>query len=190
MTVSGSYFCACVTRKFRRKLLPLPGRAQDERVADVLDVQVEGVRRVVRRLEDRERLAPQMRADRSPWSSVNRKLRSATLVSSSASRRRLWAPLPGHDAEPRVQQVVGLLEEAAVVCGHRLHRLGRLVLKRAPVRRRAARASASTAEEVAVAPPSRSGSPSWRTVAPAESSTSISSGWVRARRSSPSTRAC
>ena len=24
MTVSGSYFCACVTRKFRRKLLPLP----------------------------------------------------------------------------------------------------------------------------------------------------------------------
>ena len=38
-----------------------------------------------------------------------------------------------HDAQPGVQQVVGLLEEAAVVDGHRLHRLGRLVLQRTGV---------------------------------------------------------
>ena len=38
--------------------------AEDQRVADVLHVQVEGVRRLVRRLEHRERFPSEMRADR------------------------------------------------------------------------------------------------------------------------------
>ena len=64
MTVSGSYFCACVTRKFSRKLLPLPVAPEHQRVPDVLDVQVEGVR--ASDVASRRRRAPraEMRARR------------------------------------------------------------------------------------------------------------------------------
>ena len=48
-----------------KEALPAAGGAQDQRVADVLDVQVERVRVVMRRLEDGERLAAQMRTDAS-----------------------------------------------------------------------------------------------------------------------------
>ena len=40
----------------QQEALAAARRAEHQRVADVLDVQVEGVRRVVRRLEDGERL--------------------------------------------------------------------------------------------------------------------------------------
>src|SRR5438067_646020 len=43
--------------------LAAAGRAQHERMADVLHVQVERVRRVMRRFEDRERLTLKVRAD-------------------------------------------------------------------------------------------------------------------------------
>ena len=50
-------------QEVEQEALAAAGGTEDQRVADVLDVQVEGVRRVMRRLEDRERLPPQMRAD-------------------------------------------------------------------------------------------------------------------------------
>ena len=84
----------------------------------------------------------------------------------------------GDDAEPGIEQVVGLLEEAAVVHGQRLHRLGGLLLSaRGSVAVQDQRQRA-LAEEVAVDFELREASPSWRTVALAESSTSISSGRV------------
>ena len=46
-------------QEVQQKALAAAGRAEDERVADVLDVQVEGVRRAVRRLEDGERFPSQ-----------------------------------------------------------------------------------------------------------------------------------
>ena len=58
--------------------------------------------------------------------------------------------VPGNDAQPRVEQVVGLLEEAAVVNGHRLHRLGRLVLECPRVRAVQHECEGATPEEVAV----------------------------------------
>ena len=57
MTVIGSYFCACVMMKFRRNDLPTAGRARDERVADVVVVEVPEVRRLMLGLEDRQALA-------------------------------------------------------------------------------------------------------------------------------------
>ena len=63
MTVNGSYFCACVTRKFSRNDLPRPGRALHERVADIVVMQVPEVRRLVLGLEDRQALrAAEVRA--------------------------------------------------------------------------------------------------------------------------------
>ena len=51
-------------QEVQQKALAASGRPKDEGVADVLDVQVEGVRRLVGRLEDRQRLPPQMRTHR------------------------------------------------------------------------------------------------------------------------------
>ena len=62
MTVSGSYFCACVTRKFSRKLLPLPV-APSTSVCPTSCTCRLNVRRLVRRLEHRQGLASEVRAD-------------------------------------------------------------------------------------------------------------------------------
>ena len=93
--MNGSYCCACVDEEVQEEALAAPGGAEDQRVADVLVVQVVGERRAVGRLEDGERFGGQRRRRAGRVSRVNRKLRSAAWVSSSASRRRLWAPLPG-----------------------------------------------------------------------------------------------
>ena len=50
-------------QEVQQEALAAAGGAEDQRVPDVLDVQVEGVRRVMRRLEDRQRLPSQVRAD-------------------------------------------------------------------------------------------------------------------------------
>ncbi len=57
MTVTGSYFWACVTMNCARNDLPDAGGALNQRVTDVLIVQVPEVRRLVFRLEDRQTLA-------------------------------------------------------------------------------------------------------------------------------------
>src|SRR3954453_8277709 len=46
---------------------------------------------------------------------------------------QIVSAVPGHDAQPGVQQIVRLLEQAAVVDGHRLLDFGRVVLKRARI---------------------------------------------------------
>ncbi len=56
----------------------------------------------------------------------------------------------GNDGQPRVQQVVGLLEQAAVVDGHRLHRLGGLMLEGTRVHAVQHQGEGAVAEEVAV----------------------------------------
>ena len=79
-----------------QEALPAAGRAEHERVPDVLDVQVECVRRVVGRFKEGERLAPQMGA--SVFATFEREQETqvgGTFVSSNASRRRLCALFPG-----------------------------------------------------------------------------------------------
>ena len=110
---------------------------------------------------------------------MNRKLRSATFVSSSASRRRLWALLPGtmlsqafsrlYVSSKRLPSWTAITFIASAVwcckCARRPSRAGRAS---ASSRRRSGRCTSSSV----------SASPSCRTVAFAESSTSISSGRV------------
>ena len=121
-------------QEVQQEALAAARRAEHQRVADVLHVQVEGVRRPVRRLEDGQGLLSKVRAhgvaviEREQEAQVREvrfEQREAPKVVRAVSR---------DDAQPGVEQVVGLLEEAAVVDGHGLHRLGGLVLQRARVR--------------------------------------------------------
>ena len=127
-----------------QKALAAAGRAEDERVADVLDVQVEGVRRVVRRLEDGERLASQMGAHRVAVIQREQEAQVGEIRLEQRQPPEVVRAVARDDREPRVEQVVGLFEEAAVVDGHGLHRLGGLVLNRLGRPSRAGRASASS----------------------------------------------
>ena len=180
MTVTGSYFCAWVRMKFSRNDLPLPGGALDERVPDVVVVQVPEVRRLMLGLEDREAFAAaEMRAGAlARCASVNRKLRSATLVFRSGEAPQVVRRVAGHDREPGVQEVVALLVECAVVPGKDFHALGDAPIEPARVavvdhdrQRAGAEEWPWTSISVRLCPSS------W-TVAVAESSTSISSGFV------------
>ena len=113
-----------------QEALPAAGRTQDERVPHVLDVQVERVRRVMRGFEYRECLAAKVAAG--SLARVEREqeaqIRSVRLQDSEPAQ--IVSAVPGHDAQPGVQQVVRLLEQAAVVDSHRLLGFGCLVLKR------------------------------------------------------------
>src|ERR1700704_1067134 len=106
------------------------GYTQNERVPHVLHVQVERVRRVMRGLEYRECLAAEVAAG--TLARVEREqeahVRSVRLQDSESAQ--IVSAIPGHDAQPGVQQVVRLLEQAAVVDGHRLLDFGCVVLKR------------------------------------------------------------
>ena len=85
----------------------------------------------------------------------------------------------GHDGRPRVEQVVGLEMEAAVVGGQHLEGLGRRAVQCAAVVAEQHEGQRTLAEEMARRPRARSARP--RAVgrsAPALSSTSISSGRV------------
>ena len=64
-------------QEVEQEALAAAGGAEDEGVADVADVEIEVVRRLVPGLEDRERMAPRWGLVGSPGSRVNRKLRSA-----------------------------------------------------------------------------------------------------------------
>ena len=120
-------------QEVEEEALAAAGGAEDQRVPDVLDVQVEGVRRVMRGLEDRQGVTAEMRAD--PFAAVQREqeaeVRGVGLEQRQAAQ--VVGAVAGHDAQPGVQQVVGLLEQAAVVHRDHLHRLGRLVLQLAAI---------------------------------------------------------
>ena len=81
MTVTGSYFCACVRMKFSRNDFPAPVAPCTSVCPTSSYVQVPEVRRLVLGLEDRQALAAaEVRAGAlRPCRSVNRKLRSATV---------------------------------------------------------------------------------------------------------------
>ena len=106
-------------QEVEQEALAAAGGAEHQRVPDVLDVEVEGVRRVMRRLEDGQGFAPEVRAD--ALAAVQREqeaeVRGVRLEQRQAAQ--VLGAVAGHDAQPGVQQVVGLLEQAAVVHGER-----------------------------------------------------------------------
>src|SRR5262249_46145010 len=117
-------------QKVDQEALSGAGCAKDECVADVLDVQIEGVRRVVRGLEYGEGLPTKMTAG--AFAGVEREqeaqIRGVRLEDREASE--IVSGISRDDAQPGVEEVVRLLEQAPVVDRHRLLRFGRVVLER------------------------------------------------------------
>src|SRR6478609_5737414 len=93
-------------------------------------MQVEPVRRVMGGLEYSECLSAKVAAG--SLAGVEREqeahIRSVRLEDGESAQ--IVSAVPGHDAQPGVQQVVRLLEQAAVVDGHRLLDFSCVVLKR------------------------------------------------------------
>ena len=120
--------------KVQQKALATPGRPQHQRMTDILDVQVERVRGMVRRLEDRQRILPQVRAD--PLARVEGECETeiGKVRFEQCEPPHVVRAVPRHDTQPRVQQVVGFIEKPTVVNGHGFHGLGGLLLQRALVR--------------------------------------------------------
>ena len=102
-------------------------------MADVLNVEVERVRRLVGSLEGGERLPSQVGTHRVAVIQREQKAQIGDIGLEQREPAEVVSAVAWDDGEPRVQQVVGLVEEAAVVHGHGLHGLGRLVLNRSPV---------------------------------------------------------
>src|SRR5262249_49558835 len=117
-------------QKVDEKTLAAAGRAQHERVPDVFDVEIERVGRMVRRLEDGERLSTKMAAGALAGiqSEQEAEIRGVRLKDGESSQ--IVSAVSGNDAQPGVQQIVRLLEQAAVVHRHGLLRFGSLVLER------------------------------------------------------------
>lgn len=120
-------------QEVEQEALPAAGRSQHQRVTDVLHVQVEGVGRLVRRLEHRKRLAPQMRADGGPLVPGEQETHVGQVRLEEREPTQVVRAVARDDGQPGVQQVVGLLEQAAVVDRHGLHGFRRLSLERAAV---------------------------------------------------------
>ena len=118
MTVTGSYFWACVTMKLREERLARSGRPLNQRVADVLIVQVPEVRRLVFRFEDRQTL-PILQVGAGPLARMPRE-QEAEVGGVGVEQRQsaqIVRRIAGHDREPGVQEVVTLLVERSVVPG-------------------------------------------------------------------------
>ncbi len=119
-------------------------------MADVLHVQIERVGRPVRRLEYRQRLLSQVRAHGIAMVEREQEAQVSEVRFEQRQTSKIVCAVPRNDAQPGIEQVVGLFEEAAVVHCHRLHRLSGLVLQRAGVRPVQHEGERATTEEVTV----------------------------------------
>ena len=137
-------------QEVQQEALPAPCGSEHERVPDVLDMQVEGVWCVVRRLEDRERFLAQVRTD--PFALVAREQEAHVRKVRFEQRdpSQVVRAVPRHDAQPGIEQVVGLFEQTPVVHRHGLHRFGGLVLQDPRVLPVEGERQRAAAEEVAV----------------------------------------
>src|ERR1700730_15828549 len=88
------------------KALPGSGGAQDQRVTDVLHVQVERVRRLVRRLKDGQRVLTEMGADPIALIEGEQKTKVRKVRLQHREPSRVVSAVPRHDAQPGVEQVV------------------------------------------------------------------------------------
>jgi hypothetical protein len=115
------------------KALAAPGGPKDQRVAHILHVQVERVRRVVRRLEDGQRFLMEMRADSFALIEGEQKTEIGEVGLQQREPAQVVRVVARHNAQPGVEQVIGFLEHTAVVDRHHFHGFGRAVLKRSRV---------------------------------------------------------
>ena len=127
-------------------MTPFVGRCSSDRQRQELSLELPHHRR----LEYGERLASQVRADWLPVIEREQKTQVGQVRLEQRQAPKVVSAVPRDNAQPRVEEAVGLLEEAAVVDGHRLHRFGRLVLERPRVRPVQHKGERASSEEVAV----------------------------------------
>ena len=120
-------------QEVERKALPHARCPEDERVADVVDVQVEGVRDVVGRLEDGQRRLVQVRTD--PFAGIRREQEAEIRQIGFQQRQatHVVRAVAGDDTEPGIEQVIALVEQHPVMDGKDLHRFRRLMVQRARI---------------------------------------------------------
>src|SRR4051794_29851822 len=104
-------------------------RAEYQRVSHVLDMQVEEVRRAVRRLEDCQRLLLQVWADTFTLIESEDKAQIRGVGLQKRQPSQVVNTIARDDAHPGVQKVVGLFEQRPVVYRKRFPGLSRLLLK-------------------------------------------------------------
>ena len=116
-------------QEVQEEALAAAGRAEHQRVTDVLHMQVEGVWRPMRRLEDGQRFLSKVRADGVAVIEREEETQVREVGFEHREASKIVRAVSRDDAQPGVEQVVGLLEEAAVVDGHGFHGLGGLMLQ-------------------------------------------------------------
>jgi hypothetical protein len=113
----------------QQKTLAAPRRTENQRVADVLDVKIESVWRMVRRLEDGQSLSLQMGIHRLTLINVEHEAQICRVGLEQRQAPEVVGAISRNDAQPGVQQVVGLIEDGAIMNGDCLGRFGGLLLE-------------------------------------------------------------
>ena len=150
MTVSGSYFWACITRKFKRKLFPLPV-APSTRVcptSSTCRLKWYGVWCSVSRMANASAL--QMRAAWLAGVQGEEKAQIGIVRFEQRQATQVVRAVAGDDGEPGVEEVVGLVDERPVMAGQHLDGLGRRPVECARVLAEEHQREGALAEEVAV----------------------------------------
>ena len=110
--------------EIQQERLAAPRRAEDERVADVVAVQIPEVRRLMIGLEDRQTLAAaEVRAGAVPGVQGEQEAQVRDVGIEEREAPQIVRRIAGHDREPGVQEVVTLLVECSVVPGKGFHAL-------------------------------------------------------------------
>ena len=151
MTVIGSYFWRVRDEEVQQEALAAARRAQHQRVADVLDVQSRSEYGVWCRVS-KMASASRPRCGTDAWPGIEREEKAQVGVVRLEQRQppEVVGAVAGHDAQPGVEQVVGLLDERAVVGRHHLDRFRRGALDDARVAVEQHQRQGTFAEEVAV----------------------------------------
>ena len=119
--------------------LPLPGRAEHQRVPHVLDVQVEVVRRALRRVEHRERFASEVRVGLGAGVLREQQREVGVVRVQQMHRPDVVGAVARQDGQPGVEQVVALVGHLRIVRGEGLETGAHAALERRPGRGRRAR---------------------------------------------------
>ena len=137
-------------QEVQQEALPAARRAEHERVSDIVDMQVEVVRRLVLGLQDRQGLRVQVRTARLAGVQGEEEAQVGIVRFEQRQTTEVVRTVAGDDGEPGVQEVVRLVDERAVMAGQHLDGLGGRPLEGARVLAEEDQRERAVAEEVPV----------------------------------------